>query len=407
MPRPDHSLRPVGRVSSARAAGRPVPFHLAYIDDRSIRAVTKVLASGELAMGRVTQEFEEEFAAYVGADYAVAVASGMAGLHLALLAIGVAPDDEVLVSDYSCPAAAAAVLHVRARPVLVDVTPGSFTLDPVQAGMLVTDRTRAILPAHFTGLPCDMDEILSLASRMKLVVIEDAAHALPARVNQRLVGGIGDMTVFDFSAGANITTGTGGMVTTDRSYFATRLRSRRVHGLKISGEAPPESGAWPEEVEYPGYDYAMSDLNAALGLEQLRKLDRLHAIRSYYAAVYRLGLSDLPAVIPPEPRPEVEHAWHFYIIQLNLEHLTIDRDTFVRALRDQNIDARVNVLPVHMQPYYREALGYAPEHFPNAFQLYRRMVSLPLYPRMSEGDVWTVIRAVRRVVQRFGRPVSR
>jgi perosamine synthetase len=291
--------------------------------------------------------------------------------------------------------------------VLVDVTPGSFTLDPVRAAMLVTDRTRAILPAHFSGLPCDMDQILGLASRMKLGVIEDAGHALPARVNQRLVGGIGDLTVFDFGGGGNITTGTGGMVTTDRGYLAARLRSRRVQGSQSDGEAPPESGTWPEEVEYPGYDYRMSDLNAALGLEQLRRLDRLHAIRSYYAAVYRLGLSDLPAITPPEPRPDVEHAWHFYIIQLNLDHLTIDRDTFVRALRDQNIDARVNSQPIHMRPYYREVLRYPPEHFPNAFQLYTRVVSLPLYPRMTEADVWTVIRAVRRVVHRYGRPPVR
>jgi perosamine synthetase len=378
-----------------------LPFHRPWIDEADIEEVTDTLRSGWLTMGPKTLKFEERFADYVGAKHAVAVNSATAGLHLALDALALQPDEEVITSTYTFTSTAAVALHVGAVPVLVDILPGTLSLDPEAVARAITRRTRAIVPVHMAGAPCDMDPILELAARHGLAVVEDAAHALPAECRGRKIGTIGDLTVFSFYAGKNMTTGEGGMVTTDSTEYADVLRVRRLHGIsRDAWKRYTAEGSWYYEVAYPGYKCNMTDVAAALGLQQLRKLDRFHAIRSYYASIYQLGLCDLPEVVLPEVEDGMQHAWHLYVIQLNLERLTIGRDHFVELLRRENIGTSVHFIPLHLHPYYRERFGYKPESFPRALEAYRRVISLPLYPRMTEADVWDVIRAVRSIVER-------
>jgi len=379
-----------------------LPFHRAWIDDRDIEEVVDTLRSGWLTMGPKTLQFEQNFARYVGVRHAVSVNSCTAGLHLALDAIGLKEGDEVITSVYTFTSTAAVVLHLRARPVLVDVAPGALGMDPDLVEQAITPRTRAILPVHLAGAPCDMDALLELASRYGLRIVEDAAHALPARYKGHLVGAIGDLTVFSFYAIKNLTTGEGGMITTDSDHYANVLRTRRLHGIsRDAWQRYSAEGSWHYEVEYPGYKCNMTDLSAALGLQQLQKLDMFHAVRTYYANLYNLGLSDLPELTLPEAPADGGHAWHLYIIHLNLDRLTIGRDTFIELLREDNIATSVHFIPLHLHPYYRDTFGYKPEDFPRALAAYRGAISLPLYPRMSEADVWDVIRAVRRIVERY------
>jgi len=379
-----------------------LPFHRPWIDDDDIAEVTDTLRAGWLTMGPKTARFEDEFARYVGARYAVAVSSGTAGLHLALDALGIGPGDEVITSVYTFTSTAAVILHLGATPVFADVLPGALTIDPAQVAARITPRTRAIVPVHVAGAPCDMDALLSLASRHGLKVVEDAAHALPTAYGGRRVGTIGDLTAFSFYAVKTITTGEGGMVTTASPELAERIRTRRLHGLsRDAWKRYSAEGSWYYEVTYPGYKCNMSDLNAALGLQQLRKADRFHALRAAHAARYRDGLADLPEVDLPEADPSITHAWHLYVVRLRLERLKIGRDAFIRLLRDENIGTSVHFIPLHLQPCYRERFGYRPGDFPNALDTFRRVVSLPLYPRMSEADVEDVIGAVRRIVERY------
>lgn len=378
-----------------------LPFHQPSIDESEIQSVTDVLRSGWLTMGRKTFEFEEMFALRVGAKYAIAVNSCTAGLHLALDALGIGAGDEILTSVYTFTSTAAVATHLGAVPVLVDVSPDTFNLDPEQLERKITPRTRAIVPVHLAGIPCPMDEVLDIAARHDLRVIEDAAHALPARYKGRMIGAIGDITAFSFYATKNMTTGEGGMVTTDRPEWAERMRARRLHGItRDAWKRYSSEGSWFYEVNYPGYKCNMTDVAAALGLQQLRKLDRFHGTRTYYAGLYRTGLGDLPELTLPETPPWAEHAWHLYILQLNLERLTINRDQFIEALRERQIGTSVHFIPLHLHPYYRDTFGYRPEDFPCALSAYERSVSLPLYPRMTEADVWDVIRAVRDIVER-------
>jgi dTDP-4-amino-4,6-dideoxygalactose transaminase len=329
--------------------------------------------------GPNTAAFEKGFAAYVGARHAICVGSMAAGIQLALEAVGLQPGHEVISSVYAFGGTVAVVLHLGARPVLADVRPDTLTLDPGEVQRRITARTRAIVPAHVAGAPCDMDAILHVAARHGLAVIEDASEALPTRYKGRLVGSIGDLTVFSFEPVGGITTGEGAVVTTDHDGYAERLRPCRRGG--------PSAGGGPE-----------AQVGSCLG--RIRTLQTFHGIRSYYAGLYQLGLSDLGEIALPQPEPGTEHAWPLYMIRLDLERLTLDRDEFVRLLWSENVAASAHVIPLHLHPYYRDALDAVPEDFPNALQAYRRAVSLPLYPRMAESDVWDVIRAVRKIVER-------
>jgi len=385
-----------------------LPFHVPSIGEDEIREVTQVLRSGWLTTGPKTKEFEEAFAQYVGCRHAIAVNSGTAALHLALEAVGVKPGDEVIVPTMTFAATAEVVIHLGATPVLADCERDTFNVDPEEMERKLTSRTRAIIPVHIAGRLCRMEEILGIAGRRDLRVVEDAAHALPAKRlmgdRWRMIGAIGDLTAFSFYATKTITTGEGGMITTEEDGWAERMRTMSLHGIsRDAWKRYTAEGSWRYEILSPGYKYNMSDILAAIGLQQLKKCDRLYEVKKKYAEMYSRAFAELEEIIPPPESPLEQHAWHLYVILLRLEALTIGRDRFVEELKALNIGTSVHFIPLHLHPYYRSAFGYQRGDFPNAEWVYDRCLSLPLYPKMAEEDVWYVIEAVWDVVKRHKR----
>lgn len=381
-----------------------LPFHAPEIGEEEINAVVDVLRSGWLTTGAKARQFEQEFAAMVGTRHAIAVNSCTAALHLALEAIGLREGDEVIVPTMTFTATAEVVTYFKAKPVLVDCTRDTLNIDPDQIEQGITSKTKAIVPVHFAGHPCEMDRILDIADRYHLRVIDDAAHALPARYQGKMVGAIGDCTCFSFYATKNITTGEGGMITTDNPDWATRMRMMSLHGLsRDAWKRYAAQGSWFYEVLSPGFKYNLTDMAAALGVAQLHKSDRLWKTRERYAALYDEGFRDLPEIIRPSSAAHVQHAWHLYVIQLDLDRLRIGRNEFIEQLVEENIGCSVHFIPLHLHPYYRNTWGYRPEDLPVANAAFQRIVSLPLYPKMTESDVQRVISVVRDVTQRYRR----
>jgi dTDP-4-amino-4,6-dideoxygalactose transaminase len=361
--------------------------------------VLDTLRSGWITMGPKTRTFEGAFAEYVGCRHALAVSSCTAGLHLALVAGGIGPADEVITTPLTFCSTANVIVHQGAVPVLADVRPDTLNIDPEQIGKKITPRTKAIIPVHLGGQPCEMDEIRGMAEERHLLVIEDAAHAMGAEYKGRKIGTIGDLTVFSFYATKNLTTGEGGMVCTEDDGLAELVNILRLHGIsKDAWKRYSDQGSWYYEVLLPGYKYNMTDIQAALGLHQLAKQGEFQRIRERYAQRYAEAFLDLPEVSPLEISDQVRHSWHLYVVQLDLEGLTIDRAQFIEALRRENVGASVHFIPLHLHPYYRERYGFQRGDFPVAERAYERVVSLPLYPRMSEGDAEDVIEAVSKVV---------
>lgn len=372
-----------------------LPFHLPDIGEEEIDAVVSVLRSGWLTTGARAKQFEQDFAAMVGARYAIAVNSCTAALHLALEAIGIEEGDEVILPTMTFTATAEVVTYFKARPVLVDCLPNTLNIDPDQIERAITSKTKAIIPVHFAGHPCDMDRILDIAGRYGLRVIEDAAHALPARYRGKLIGTIGDCTCFSFYATKNITTGEGGMITTDNPVWAERIRTMSLHGLsRDAWKRYDGQGSWFYEVLSPGFKYNLTDIAAALGIAQLHKSDRLWKTRERYAGLYDEGFRDLPEIIRPSAAADVQHAWHLYVIRLNSERSGIGRDELIEQLGKELIGCSVHFIPLHLHPYYRDTWGYTSEQFPVATAAYRQIVSLPLYPKMTESDIQRVISVV-------------
>lgn len=377
----------------------PLPYHQPWIGEEEIASVIETLRSGWLTMGPRTFRFEEEFARLLGARHAVAVGSCTAALLLALDLLEVGPGDEVITSTMTFTATAAVILHRGAKPILVDCTPDTLNIDLDRVVEAVTPRTRAIVPVHMAGHPCDMDAVLATARRHGLAVIEDAAHALPASYRGRRIGTIGDLTAFSFYAGKNMTTGEGGMLTTERDDWADELRCRRLHGLSRHAWARHSTaGSWRYDVTYPGYKFNMTDLNAALGLCQLARLPAMQERRLARVARYRERLADLPEVRLPTTHDDVESAWHLFIIRLELDRLTVTRDEVMAMLKEQGISTSVTFIPLHLHSYYRDRLGLRREDFPHATALADSIISLPLYPRMELSDVDAVSSAVERIV---------
>lgn len=397
--------RPTGDEREGPVRSTKLPLRTAWADEREMQRVNAVLASGAPGPGPRTAQFEREFAAFIGVGHAVAVNSCWAGFHLACEAVGLGPGDEVITSAGVPAATAAALHHVGARPVLVDVDAGTLTLDLAEAGRKITPRTRAIIPVHFAGCPVAMDGILALAARHRLSIIEDALHALPASYRGRTIGAIGDVTVFGLSPDRSITTGEGGILTTESSELAWVFRSRRFYGIPDPSRLRAE-GAGYQQARMHGYGYTMADLNAAVGLEQLRKVQMFHGIRSYYAGLYHFGLSDLGELVLPEAPPDVQHGWGLYVVRLKADRLTIGRDAVINLLCRENVQVGIDFVPLYAHAFYRQAFGLQPRDYPRAMEAYERSLSLPLYPRMSEADVWDVVRAVRKILTRHGRQRS-
>jgi perosamine synthetase len=373
-----------------------MPFHLPSIGEEEIGEVVNVLRSGWLTTGPKVAEFERAFADYVGARHAVAVNSGTAALHLALEAIGLRPGDEVIVPTYTFTATAEVVTYFKARPVLADCRPDTLNIDLCTVEPLVTPRTKAIIPVHIAGQPCDMDPLMDLARPLGIHVIEDAAHALPARYKDATIGTVGDVTAFSFYATKTITTGEGGMLTTERNDYATRMRSMSLHGL--SGDAWKRysaKGKWYYEVVSFGFKYNMTDLAAAIGIQQLKKSETFYKRRREIAAIYTEGLSGLDGCWLPSEVEYGTHAWHLYILELNLDALSGGRDDVIRSLAEKGIGTSVHFIPLHLHPAYQAAFGLRKGFFPVAERAFERAMSLPLYPRMSDRDVARVLNALR------------
>jgi perosamine synthetase len=400
------TVAPVGREMLASEGGTPVrktllPYGRQSIDEADIQAVVDTLRSDWLTTGPKVAEFEEAIASWVGARYGVSFSSGTAALHGAAFAAGLKSGDEAITSPLTFAATANAVLYQGALPVFADVLSDTLNLDPEQAASRLTSRTRAIVPVDYAGHPSDLDPILELAERHGLVVIEDACHALGAEYRQRRVGSLAHMTCFSFHPVKHLTTGEGGMVTTDNPAFAETLRRFRNHGITSEARQRQRDGQARYEMVLLGFNYRLTDIASALGLRQLTKLEHNLARRRQIAARYSTAFHPMRGLAPPQVRHDVNPAWHLYPIRLELEGLSADRDRIVGALRAENIGVNVHYVPVHLHPYYRERFGYGGGEYPVAEDAYQRLISLPMFHGMSDDDTGDVVRAVEKVLAAF------
>jgi len=379
-----------------------IPFHKPYITIDEITEVLDSLRSGWITMGPKTIEFEDKFKDYIGSKNAVSMNSCTACLHLALKAVGLQEDDEVIIPTVTFTATAEVVTYFKAKPVLVDIEESTFNLDPALIERKITDKTRAIMPVHFAGQPCDMDEICDLARRYNLVVIEDAAHAIPASYKDRKAGTIGDITCFSFYATKSLTTGEGGMATTGNDEWADKMRVLRLHGIsKDAWKRYTGEGSWYYEVENAGYKYNMTDIQAAMGLAQLRKIDWMWKRRQEIAASYTGAFGSRDDIEIPFVKVDRESSWHLYVVKLNLEMLRIGRNRFIEELKNVGVMTSVHFIPLYKHPYYRTTFNYDPVEFAVSDSIYERIISLPIYPGMSNDDVAQVISSVEDVLRKY------
>lgn len=402
------TLSVTGRFGPASGAVAPsrqsfLPFSPPLIGPEEIEEVVDTLRSNWLSSGPKTRRFAVEFARHVGAPDALPLNSCTAGLHTALAVLGVGAGDEVITTPLTFAASVNVIEHVGARPVLVDVEPDTLNIDPERVAGAITPRTRAIIAVHYAGHPAELDRLRELARLHGVALVEDAAHAFPARYKGVAIGGGDNPTAFSFYATKNLTTGEGGMLT-GGAEFIERARIVSLHGMSRDGWRRYEKGgSWRYDVLLPGFKYNMSDIQAALGLCQLRKIERFQQRRREIVRAYLDAFGELDALELPAERREVEHAWHLFVVRLRPEALQITRDEFIDQLTARNIGSSVHFIPIHVHPYYRDKYEYAPDAFPIAYHAFRRMVSLPLNPRMTDQDVTDVIETVRDLVRAYRR----
>jgi dTDP-4-amino-4,6-dideoxygalactose transaminase len=378
-----------------------LPFALPDLGQEEADAVLDCLRSGWITSGPVSRQFEQDFAAWLGGGVsAIAVNSATAGLHLALEALGIGPGDEVIVPTMTFTATAEVVRYLGAEPVCVDVDDATLCISPPAIAAAVTSRTRAIIPVHYGGLACDMDAILALARRHGLRVVEDAAHAFPTIHRGRLVGTLdSDAAVFSFYANKTMTTGEGGMVVSRDPALCRRVKVMRLHGISEDAfdRYTSPRPAWFYQVVAPGYKYNLTDIAAAIGREQLRKIERFLQRRQALARGYAEGLRGLPLRLPPDAGPGCQHAWHLYPVRLTAA-APLARDRLIELLAERGIGTSVHYIPLHRQPYWRERYALRPEQFPQADASYQSLLTLPLYTRMRDADQSRVIAALKELL---------
>jgi dTDP-4-amino-4,6-dideoxygalactose transaminase len=378
-----------------------IPYHRPSIGPEEINEVARTLESGWLTTGPRVEQFEREFREYAKVPYTLAVNSCTAGLHLALASLDIGAGAEVITTPLTFCATVNAILHVGATPVLADIGEDG-NIDPESIAERITERTRAVIPVHFAGLPCDMQKIWALARRHRLRVIEDAAHAAgaqycawPIGAGNPDTGDYSDACSFSFYANKNLTTGEGGMLTTHAEYLAEEMKVRCLHGIsRDAWNRYSDKGNWYYQVLKPGFKYNMSDIQAAIGIHQLHKLEHFVEVRSRYAGLYHERLTGVEELELPPENINCRHAWHLYTLRLNLERLTINRDEFILALRERGVSASVHFIPIPLHPAYASLASRAENRCPGALALYPRLISLPLYPAMTEGELEYVARAV-------------
>jgi dTDP-4-amino-4,6-dideoxygalactose transaminase len=377
-----------------------LPFSLPSIDDAEIAEVTDSLRSGWITTGPKTEEFARLFALKCGAAYAVPVNSCTAALHLSLVALGVGPGDEVITSPLTFCSTANVIVHTGATPVLADIDPETLNIDPAAVKKRITASTKAVIPVHYAGHPAALDSIMEITGERGIKVIEDAAHAPFAEYKGTVLGAISEATCFSFYATKNITTAEGGMLTTNDKDIYEKASALSLHGLsKDAWDRYSAKGSWYYEVAHPGFKYNMFDIQAALGLVQMGKYESLQARRDEIAAAYHAAFAGHPGLIVPVARDHVRHVWHLYPIRLRYENLDIDRGAFIEEMKARNIGTSVHFIPVHLHPFYRDTYGFKRGDYPVAEDAYDRLVSLPIYPRMTDEDVADVIAAVKGILE--------
>jgi UDP-4-amino-4,6-dideoxy-N-acetyl-beta-L-altrosamine transaminase len=374
-----------------------IPYGRQFIDEDDIKEVVKVLKSPWITQGPKIREFEEALCKYTGAKYAVVVSSGTAALHIACLAAGIKQGDEVITSPITFVASANCVLYCGGKPVFADIQEDTINIDPQEIKKKISKRTRAIIPVHFAGHPCDLEEIYSIAKDNNLIVIEDACHALGAEYKGYKIGSckFSDMTVFSFHPVKSITTGEGGAVLTNNEELYEKLLMLRTHGITKDKNKllNKNEGDWWYEMHYLGFNYRITDFQCALGLSQLKKLDNFIQYRRKIVEIYNKELSKIDEIILPVERPYVKSSWHIYYIRLKNSK---KRKEVFEFLREQNIGVQVHYIPIYHQPYYRQRFGYEIDDYPRAERYYKQAITLPLFPNMRDGEISFVIKAIKR-----------
>jgi dTDP-4-amino-4,6-dideoxygalactose transaminase len=379
-----------------------IPFALPYTGEEEINEVVDTIRSGWLTTGPKTKLFENDFAKFVGAKYALAVNSATAGLHLGLEALGVGPGDKVITTVHTFTATAEVIRYLGADPIFVDIEGDSFNIDcdAIEEALKNNPEVKVILPVHYAGQAANMTRIMALAKQYNVKVMEDAAHALPTTHNGQMIGTIADITVYSFYANKTITTGEGGMVVTNNDGYVKRISCMRLHGISkdVFDRFTSTKPSWHYQVVAPGFKYNMTDIAASMGIHQLKKANILQSRRQAIAEKYNSAFSDLPVITPFITNSSDTHSWHLYVLQLNINELSIDRDEFIRVMADKGIGTSVHYIPLHMHPYWQENYNLTESDFPRSSSTYYRIVSLPNYPKMTDGQVDKVIGTVREVL---------
>lgn len=381
-----------------------IPFHKVLADHQEIDAVISVLKSGWWTTGPRVREFEEKFAQYLGAKYAIAVSSCTAALHLSLLAGKISPGDEVIIPAMTFSSTAQAVLYSGAKPVLVDIEKETGLINCEEAEKRISKKTKAIISVDYAGQPVDYEKLKKICQKNKLFFISDAAHDLPSYYKNKIVGTQADLNCFSFYATKTIAIGEGGMITTDNNKLAEKVSRLRLHGMnRDAWKRQAKSGNWYYEITELGYKYNMTDISAALGLVQLKKNQALWRKRSAIAKNYNSAFSKMAEIIIPEIKNDCKTSWHLYVIKLNLELLQIDRNKFIEELSKLGVGTSVHFIPLYRQPYYKRTLGNKISQFPNSEWYYNRIISLPIFPDMTAGQISFVIDSVSEISKKYRR----
>ena len=376
-----------------------IPFHRPYIVDEEIEAVLESLKSGWTTMGRKTIDFEEKFAEYIGMPHAVAVNSCTSALHLCLQLAGVGPGDEVIIPTTTFVATAEVVEYCGAKPVPAEIEKETHCMNVLNVEKLVTDRTKAVIPVHFSGQPCDLNSVHDIAKERGIYVFEDAAHSLPAWYSGKKIGTLSDATCFSFYATKTLATGEGGMIITGNHQWTKKLETMRLHGMNRDAWKRHEDGAaWEYDVITLGYKYNTTDLNASLGLAQLDRVDWMHAEREKIAQKYADAFAGNETLIPYVVKDDRRSSWHLYPLKLNLESLKITRNEFIRMMHERGVNTSVHFKPIYRFTYYNDKYGYNPADFPVSEWVFEREVSLPIFPGMTDDEVNYVIETVLDIV---------
>lgn len=379
-----------------------LPYGAQWLDEKEIEEVVDSLKSNWITTGPKMRFFEDKFKSFIGSKYAIAVNSGTAALHISTSSINIQPGDEVITTPFTFVASANCVVYRGGIPIFADIKKDTYNIDPSEIKRKLTPKTKAIIPVHFAGQPCDMDEIIEIANENNLFIIEDAAHAIDAEYKNKKIGNISDLTTFSFHPVKNITTAEGGMVTTNDDELYNKLLMFRTHGIsKDAVKRFGKSGDFYYDMQYLGFRYNLSELHASLGIHQLNKLEAFQKRRRKITKIYNKELKNIKEITIPYVKSDIKHSWHLYVIQVDIDKLKVDRDYIFRALREENIGVNVHYIPVHYHSYYQTKFRLKKGILPNVEILFPRIITIPLFHKMSDNDVYDVINALEKVIKYY------